>query len=238
MHPLVVMDQTGQSADTVVGMDRRGPAVLVALLAIGTGSGYAASVQARDTTVGAGIPSPVPAERPELPVEAPLPYAQDPDDPALKPGIAMATQKLGTGRFEITFPAPVGWTTNANATNEWKWKKPGTSNNTYVMRIEQVNSQDITIEDAIDIRIERLEREQVDVDILDRGADSLEYTYRSNEGNARHSFMRWLDLDQSGQADVEIVVHGRQRDVPGTRDLIRRVADGMRGASGGVVETG
>jgi hypothetical protein len=219
------MGRTRHVADTVVGMDWRGPAVLVALLAVGTGSGYAASVQARDATLGTGIPIPVPAERPELPVEAPRPYAQDPDDPALKPGIPMVTRKLGTGKFEITF-------------NEWKWKKPGTSNNTYVMRIEQINSQDITIEDAINIRIERLEREQVDVDILERGADSLEYTYRSNEGNARHSFMRWLDLDLSGQADVEIVVHGRQRDVAGTRDLIRRVAEGMRGASGGVVETG
>ena len=219
-------------------MDWRGPAVLVALLAIGTGSGYAASVETRDTAIGTGVPAPVPAAQPEFPIEASLPYNPDPDDPALEPGIAMRTRKLGTGKFEITFPAPVGWTTNANATNEWKWKEPGTSNNTYVMRIEQINSQDITIEDAIDIRIERLEREQVDVDILDRGADSLEYTYRSNEDNARHSFMRWLDLDLSGQADVEIVVHGRERDVPGTRDLIRRVADGMRGASGGVVETG
>ena len=45
--------------------------------------------------------------------------------------------------------------------------------------------------------------------------------------------MRWLDLDASGQADVEIVVHGRERDVPGTRDLIRRVADGMRGRAAG-----
>ena len=219
-------------------MDWRGPAVLVALLAIGTGSGYAASAGARDTTLGTGSAAPVPAERPEFPVEAELPPAKDPDDPALQPGLRMGTQTRGTGKFEITFPAPVGWTTNANATNEWKWKQPGTSNNTYVMRIEQINSQDITIEDAIDVRIERLEREQEDVDILDRGTDSLEYTYRSNEGNARHSFMRWLDLDQSGQADVEIVVHGRERDVAGAGDLIRRVSEGMRGASGGVVETG
>ena len=35
---------------------------------------------------------------------------------------------------------------------------------------------------------------------------------------------------------VEIVVHGRERDVPGTRDLIQRVAEGMRGASGGPVQ--
>jgi hypothetical protein len=214
----------------------RGPAVLVTLLAIGAGGGYAASAQSRDSSIGSGVATPVPAQAPEMPVEAPQPPVPDPTDPPLEPDIEMAPQKVGTGKFEITFPAPVGWSTNANASNEWKWKKPGTSNNTYVMRIEQINSQDITIQDAINIRIERLRAEQDDVVIVDRGAETLEYTYRSNEGNARHSFMRWLDLDQSGQADVEIVVHGRERDVPGTSDLIRRVAEGMRGAIGGVVE--
>ena len=216
-------------------MKWRGPAALVALLAIGVGGGYAASAQSRDGSIGSGVPAPVPAQAPEMPVEAPQPPVPDPTDPPLEPDIAMAPQKVGTGKFEITFPAPVGWSTNANASNEWKWKKPGTSNNTYVMRIEQINSQDITIEDAINIRIERLRAEQDDVVIVDRGAETLEYTYRSNEGNARHSFMRWLDLDASGQADVEIVVHGREKDVPGTRDLIRRVAEGMQGAGGGPV---
>ncbi len=214
-------------------MQWRGPAVLVALLALGTGSGYAASGQTRDATIGSGVPAPVPAQRPELPVEAPMPFTVDPDDPPLQPGIAMTPSTLGAGKFEITFPAPTGWRTNANASNEWKWKQPGTSNNSYVMRIEQINSQDITIEDAIDIRVERLRNEQEDVVIVGRGASTLEYTYRSNEGNARHSFMSWLDLDASGQADVEIVVHGRERDVAGTRDLIRRVSEGMRGATGG-----
>jgi hypothetical protein len=217
-------------------MEWRGPAVLVALLAIGTGTGYAASAQTRDTTIGAGVGAPIPAEAPDMPIEATQPYAADPTDPPLQPDIAMRPATLGTGKFEITFPAPVGWTTNASASNEWKWKKRGSSNNSFVMRIEQIDSQDITIEDAIDIRVERLLAEQDDVKIIDRGASTLEYTYRSNENTARHSFMRWLDLDQSGQADVEIVVHGRGVDVDGARDLIRRVGDGMRGASGGVVE--
>jgi hypothetical protein len=210
--------------------------VLVALLAVGVGGGYAASAQSRAGSIGSGVAAPVPAAAPELPVEAPEPFAPDPGDPPLQPDLEMAPATLGTGKFEITFPAPVGWTINAIASNEWKWKKPGTSNNTYVMRIEQINSQDITIVDAIDIRIERLRAEQEDVQILDRGAESLEYTYRSNEDNARHSFMRWLDLDASGQADVEIVVHGRERDVAGAKDLIRRVAEGMGGAGGGPVE--
>lgn len=213
-------------------MDWRGPAVLVTLLALGTWSGYAASGQSRDTTIGVGVPAPVPAQRPEMPLEAPKPYAPDPDDPPLQADIAMTTGRLGSGKFEITFPVPVGWRTNANASNESKWKQPGTSNNSYVMRIEQVNSQDITIPDAIDTRVERLRDEQEDVVIVDRGAASLEYTYRSNENTARHSFMHWLDLDESGQADVEIVVHGREVDVPGARDLIQRVAEGVRGASG------
>ena len=209
--------------------------MLVALVAIGGGSGYAASGQTRDATIGTGVPAPVPAQRPELPIEAPTPYADDPDDPPLLPDVPLTPVRLGSGKFEITVPVPVGWRVNANASNEWKWKKPGTSNNSYVMRIEQINSQDITIEDAIDIRIERLRKEQDDVVIVDRGSATLEYTYRSNENNARHTFMSWLDLDASGQADVEIVVHGREMDVPGTRDLIRRVSAGMRGATGGVV---
>lgn len=216
-------------------MEWRGPAVLVVLLAVGAGSGYAASAQTRDTTIGAGVPAPVPSEEPDLPVEAPRPYAPDPDDPRLQPDLPMTTYSMGLGKFEIFFPVPRGWVTNANASNEMKFKKPGTSNNSYVMRVEQIDSQDITIEDAIDIRVERLRAEQEDVVIVSRGSSSLEYTYRSNEGNARHSFMRWLDLDSSGQADVEIVVHGRERDVPGSKDLIERVAEGMRGATAGPV---
>ncbi|MDT0186782.1 hypothetical protein Q9S36_42025 [Microbacterium sp. ARD31] len=216
-------------------MEWRGPAVLVVLLAVGAGSGYAASAQTRDTSIGAGVPAPVPLEDPDLPVEKPRPYTPDPDDPTLEPDLPMTTGTMGTGKFEILFPVPRGWRTNANASNEMKFKAPGTSNNSYVMRVEQIDSQDITIEDAIDIRVERLRAEQEDVVIVDRGASSLEYTYRSNEGNARHSFMRWLDLDASGQADVEIVVHGRERDVPGSKDLIATVAAGMRGATGGPV---
>ncbi|UFN42747.1 hypothetical protein [Nocardioides okcheonensis] len=216
-------------------MEWRGPAVLVALLAIGAGGGWAASAQTRDTSIGRGTAAPVAADGPEMPVEAERPYRPDPEDPPLEPGIPMVPATVGTGKFEITFPAPKGWSTNANATNEWKWKQPGTSNNTYVMRIEQIDSQDITIEDAIDIRVERLRAEQDDVRILDRQSSSLEYTYRSNEDTFRHSFMRWLDLDASGQADVEIVVHGRERDAEGAEDLIGRVAGGMRGATGSVV---
>ena len=217
-------------------MEWRGPAVLVALLAIGAGGGYAASAQTRDTTIGAGVPAPVPAERAGDAASRrrvrPCPTRTTPRSRRTSP-MMPTTARHGQVRDHLPRSRSAG-RTNANASNEWKWKEPGTSNNSYVMRIEQIDSQDITIEDAIDIRIERLRAEQEDVVIVDRGADSLEYTYRSNEGNARHSFMRWLDLDASGQADVEIVVHGRERRRPGTSDLIRRVAEGMQGAAAGL----
>ena len=210
-------------------MEWRGPVVLVALVALGAGSGYALSVR-DDGPGGSGIADPVAAEGPSLPVDPPAPTAADPDDPPLEPGISMTTGSLGVGDFMITFPVPAGWRTNTTATNEAKWKQPGTSNNSYVMRIEQMTSQDVTIEQAVDTRVTRLRAEQDGVRIRNRGPDSLEYTYRSNEGNVRHSFMRWIDTDADGRADVEIVVHGRESDVPGTSDLIERVAAGLRGS--------
>lgn len=211
-------------------MGWRGPVSMVALAVAGSGLGYAASAQERDSSPGTGVAGPVVVDGTRLPVDPPSPVVRDPDDPPLQPGIALTTGSLGSGRFMITFPVPEGWRSNTNATNEAKWKEPGTSNNSYVMRIEQITSQDLTIEQAVDNRVARLRAEQDDVDFRERGADSLEYVYRSNEGNARHSFMRWIDLDTDGQADVEIVVHGRERDVAGTRDLIERVATGMRAA--------
>ena len=211
-------------------MGWRGPVGILALAVLGSALGYGLSTADRDARVGSGTADPVAAEGPSLPVDPPSPTADDPDDPPLRPGIAMTTGSLGGGDFMITFPVPVGWRTNINATNEAKWKQPDTSNNSYVMRIEQITSQDLTIEQAVDNRVARLDAEQAGVKVEYRGPNSLEYTYRSNEGNARHSFMRWIDTDADGQADVEIVVHGRERDVPGTSDLIGRVAAGLRAA--------
>lgn len=205
-------------------------AAVVALAVAGVGIGWVLSVQDRAASSGSGVADPIGAEAAQLPVDAPEPYAEDPDDDPLQPGIALTTARLGTGRFMITFPVPEGWRSNDRATNEAKWKEPGTANNSYVMRIELIASQDVTVEQAVQTRVDRLTAEQDDFEPGERGPGALEYTYRSDEGNARHSFMRWVDVDEDGRADVEIVVHGREEDVPGTRDLVARVADGLRGA--------
>lgn len=209
-------------------MGWRGPATLALLLAVGAAGGYATSGALADPPRGSGVAEPVVARSPSIPVDPATPAAPDPDDEALQPGIPLTTESLGRGRSSITYPVPEGWRSTNLAANEVKWKQPGTSNNTYVMRIEQMVSQDLTIPQATEARVAKLEEEQDAVRIVARGPSSLEYTYRSDEGTARHTFMRWLDLSGSGLAEVEIVVHGRERDVPGTRELVRRVAEGMR----------
>ena len=52
-------------------MEWRGPVVLVALVALGVGGGYAVSV--RDGSGGSGVADPVAADGPGLPVDPPAP---------------------------------------------------------------------------------------------------------------------------------------------------------------------
>lgn len=209
-------------------MDWRGPTALTALIALGAGAGYGVSVAVAPAPAASGVAEPVAASSPSIPVDPATPPVPDPDDPPLRPGIPLTTATMGTGKLAVTYPVPVGWRSHATAVNEAKWKQPGTSNNTYVMRVELIRSRDLTVEAAIEDRLARLEAEQDLVEVVDRGPDSLEYTYRSDEGTARHTFMRWTDVNGDGQAELEIVVHGRERDVAGTSDLVDRVAAGVR----------
>ena len=208
-------------------MGWRGPAAVVALLLLGLAGGYGVAGALQDEPAGAGTAQPVVASSPSVPVDPEPTFEPDPEDPPLPPDLPLTEATMGTGRSAFTYPVPVGWRSTATAANEAKWKQPGTSNNTYVMRVEQVVSQDRPIDDAVEQRVAQLEAEQEGVQVLARGPRLLEYTYRSDEGTFRHSFVRFLDLSGRGLAAAEVVVHGRERDVPGTRDLVARVAAGV-----------
>ncbi len=209
-------------------MGLRASVFLATCVVLGSGVGYAASSSARDSPIGSGVPAPVAAAGPSLPTDPVTPYEPDSTEPALQPDLPLTTDSFGSGDSRITYPVPQGWRKNPRATNEAKWKNPGTSNNTYVLRVEQITSQHVTVDAALTAHLEETEADQDDFVPVDRGTNWLEYTYRSDEGNARHSFIRWRDLDGDEEADVEIVVHGRAADVEGARALIRRVAEGVR----------
>ena len=215
----------------------RGATALAVLVLLGVAGGYGASRASAPEPARAGVAEPVAAqgprpgepEEPAPPEDPDVPdgVVKDPGDPALRPDVPLEVVTMGSGRSAISFPVPAGWTRNQNAANEAKWKKPDTSNNTYVLRVEQITSQDLTVAEAIRQRVRELMLEQPKLRIRERGPRSLEYTYISDEGTFRHSFMRWIDLSGNGEADVEVVVHGRERDVAGTSDLIERIAAGM-----------
>ena len=78
-------------------------------------------------------------------------------------------------------------------------------------------------------RIDELRDEEERLTIVERTANTLEFTYVS-EGFLRHGFLTWLDLRGTGFAEVEIAVTGREVDARGARQLISRVAAGMRQA--------
>lgn len=206
----------------------RGPAVLALLVVLGAVGGFGMSRGLADASVGEGAAQPVGTEHPSPPGDEAFVPRDDPTDAPLLPGIELTEARLGTGRSAIVFPVPVGWKANYLSADVVKWKKPKTSNNTYVMRVTDVRSRNQTADAAIDTEIAAMDANRDKRFIpLSRNKTSIEYTYISTEGRLRHSFMSWVDLDEDGLVDAQVVVHGRDADVPGTSDLIERVVAGL-----------
>ena len=214
-----------------VGTGWRRAAALLALVLLGIALGYGASLASGSTSTASGVATPVVAEgalsQPEPDPEPEVQVKKDPDDPVLQPGIELERVTMGSERFAVSFLVPKGWTRTERASNEWKWKKPGTSNNTYVLAVEQVTSRRLTIEQSKEAAMTRLAEDQDQFDPEPSDPDALDYTYVSDEGTRRHSFIRWVGVLRGDQADVEIVVHGRKDDVPGTSELADRIAESV-----------
>lgn len=209
-------------------MGLRGLVAIVALLAAGVVGGFAAAayVAEPDTT---GVPSPVAAEDPNAPADPPVPLQADPTEPALKPGLDMVDVTVGSGRNAFVFPAPAGWDRGEPSSNEVKYKVPGYPGNTFVLRVEQVKSQHETIPDIVEDTFVELGQNPdfEDFQLTKRTHDSLEFNYLY-EGFRRFGIIVWLDISRSDQAEAEIAVTGREKDLPGMQDLIVKVIRGIR----------
>ena len=208
-------------------MSWRGLVAVVALLTAGSVGGFALGTYLEATPVTTGIPDPVIAADPSIPVDPPAPLREDPASPPLPTGLPMRDVRVGTDADSFVFPAPQGWSRIDTSSNEVKYKQPGNPTNTYVLRVEQVTSDHEQIRDILAARIDELEREEEDVKILNRTYDSIEFSY-VNDGYHRFGIVYWLDINRSGQAEAEIAVTGRERDVPGMRELTIKVIRGIR----------
>lgn len=204
---------------------------MVALVAAGIVGGFAAAAYLEPDPITTDVPSPVVAESPSVPVDPPPPLREDPSQPALETGLALRQVSVGTDNFKFVFPAPRGWSREETSSNEVKYKLESNPSNTYLLRLEQVVSQHETIPNMVATRIMELKRDEDDYAEIRRTYDSLEFSY-VHDGYRRFGLITWLALTESaqdsGQAEAEIAVTGREVDVPGMRKLMTRVIRGIR----------
>ncbi len=205
---------------------RRGVALLGVALASGISVGFGASLAVAENPAGSGAASPVAAQSPSLPVDPVPDLLPDPPMPALEPGIDLVRQEVGSGDFRMTLPVPLGWDFSVNSLNEWQWRPPDQPSFGYLVRVEQVLSNRRSIDWTLDRRIDELDEDETNLEILDRTDDSLHFTYVT-ANHLRHGYLTWLDLTGSDNAQVEIAVTGRDVDDAGMADLIDRIAGEM-----------
>lgn len=200
--------------------------MVAALLAVGVGSGFAVSMTIAEHPPGAGPAAPVAAQSPSLPVDPVPELFPDSTAPALAPGLELVRQLVGTGDFRMTLPVPKGWRFSVNSLNEWQWRPPDQPDFGYVLRVEQVLSNRRSIDWTLDRRIDELDEDEENLEVLDQSVDTLHFTYVTSN-HLRHGYLRWLDLTGSDNAQVEIAVTGRAVDDAGMADLVDRIAAGM-----------
>ena len=200
--------------------------MLVLLLALGVGGGYAASWSLGEQPLGEGAAVPVAAASPSLPVDPVPELLPDPEFAPLEPGIELARQQVGIGDFGLSLLRPAGWRFSPNSLTEWQWRPPDFQSFGFYLRVEQVISNRRSIAWTLDRRIDELVEDEAAVKVRSRTANSLHYTYITSN-HLRHGFLTWLDLTGSDNAQVEIAVTGRTADVSGMSELIGRVAESM-----------
>ena len=208
-------------------MTWRGTAVLTLLLLIGAAAGFGTSWLVGENPGGAGTATPVSATSPSLPVDPVPELLRDPPTPALAPGLPLVRQSVGSGDFRMTLPVPRGWRFFENSLNEWQWRPPDQPDFGYVLRVEQVLSNRRSIDWTLDRRIDELNEDEANLEVIGQTADSLHFSYVTSN-HLRHGYLRWKDLTGSDNAQVEIAVTGRKKDDDGMADLIARVGAGIR----------
>lgn len=208
-------------------MRGRGPAVVAALLAIGVAAGFGASVATGRQPDASGVPTPV-AASPSYPVDPEPVYADDPASPALPADLPMRRARLGTEGFRYGFPVPEGWEATQDGSDQLKWRNPANPPSwTYVLRVEQVGTDNTTIAQTLAERVEDLDDVEQHFDVLARTSDSLVFSYLDDQ-HLRVSVLRWVSPSGSRFAEIEVAATGRLVDRPGLEALAARVAGGMR----------
>ncbi|HEX8780549.1 MAG TPA: hypothetical protein VF728_05220 [Nocardioides sp.] len=198
------------------------------LLAVGLAAGALSSVVTDDRSEADGPAAPLAATTPAFPGDRTWTPLPDPDLPPLPADVPLA-EVLGPGTGGTdTLAVPEGWRRSDRFANETIWHPHGYPRWTYFLRIEQVSSRHADAEGLRDERVERLDSDFDRPELLEVGEDTL-WLSADNGGHLQHSLIGWVDLEpQDGEADLEVAVIGRERDLPGMRLLHEAVRAGAR----------
>lgn len=176
----------------------------------------------------AGAAQPMAANPTTPPEPATLP---DSDYPALAEDLDWTPVVMGLGAFRYRWVVPKGWQGGQIDVNEWKWVPEGNPTDSHSVRVEIVTSQHQSLKSILLNRIELLrEAEGVhDFTILqaDLATATLQYRYVNLNQRVRINTLRWLSLDGSDQAQVEIATEGRTGDLPGLTAMNQRIWDSL-----------
>jgi hypothetical protein len=206
----------------------RGLGVAV-LLVVGLAAGAWLSFATDQPSSPARSASPVSAASPSVPGERQWTPFADPDLPPLPLEVSLSDQRLGSGAAADTIAVPTAWKRRAEKyTNEAMWHPYGYPRFTYFLRVEQVSSRHADAERLRDERIATLPEYFSRPEVLDEGEDTLWFS-RENSGHLQHTVMGWVDVPpEDGEADLEVAVIGRERDLPGMRRLLESVSESAR----------
>ena len=163
-------------------------------------------------------------------------YLPDPDTEPLAPDLPSSPEELRVSRrgIGVTVDIPVGWQQNqVSETNMWNFVKPGNPFFTYLLRVNIVRGQNVSISVAKAGRIAALEESDSndagtveDFTVTAEREDTFEATYTSG-GYLRVTMEKWVSFDGS-HAWASVSVTGRTVDEEGLRDLLNRTIASMR----------
>ncbi|MEO9321934.1 hypothetical protein ABFT23_00485 [Nocardioides sp. C4-1] len=212
-----------------------------AALAVGAAGGWALAAD-RDDDEPAPSPesvtvAPVPAE-PSVPVDVVQP---DPTDEPLAAGIELTPEEVlstpgpDDTTYQLTLPLPTGWTQNDLSPTQWTYTVPGNSKTSYVLRVEIIAAEGMSVANAViarkaelDSAVDQGNMRDLDVELFPTD-DGFEATYLDSGGYRRVSVERWF-AGPDGTAFATVGAVGREVDRVGLRDLVNRITRDKRTA--------
>ena len=208
-------------------MSWRGVGVLLLLAAVGVTVGVAIGFQQRPSVATGGDAVPLPASSPSVPLDPPPSIAPDPGFPPMALGLPTHEERVGDKAFGVVVPVPDGWDRFQLGSAEYRWTPPGNPDHSYSVRVENVFSQRLTVEQIMADRIESVSS-LPGFELETQNSDTMIFRYVDETSHQRLQMLRWIAPRGSGTAEAEISVVGREADRAGMRDLLDVITNGAR----------